>query len=147
MEAEERHRHDVHRRYEGDGFVVHWEPPLCIHTGNCFRRLPRAFDPRRRPWIVTDGISLEEATDAVRRCPTGALRLERTDGLAAVPPQEPAAVITVPDGPLYVIGELEVVDVEGKTVRRASRLALCRCGASNNKPYCDNTHLRLGFRA
>jgi CDGSH-type Zn-finger protein len=53
----------------------------------------------------------------------------------------------VPDGPLYVRGELEILDAEGGVVASGTRFALCRCGQSANKPFCDNAHRAAGFRA
>ncbi len=146
MEAEERHAPQVLRQYEGDGFIVHWEPSLCIHTGNCIRRLPGSFNPRARPWVHVADAAVDDVADAVRRCPTGALRFERTNGASDEHLPEAPTVLTVPDGPLYVIGEIEVVDEDGTVLRQATRLALCRCGASKNKPYCDNTHRAISFR-
>src|SRR5439155_12582861 len=47
---ETRMRPGVEREYRGDGFVVTWEPPLCVHSGNCFRGLREVFRPWERPW-------------------------------------------------------------------------------------------------
>lgn len=46
---------------------------------------------------------------------------------------------------LFLRGDLRVVDGEGNVVRTATRMALCRCGHSRNKPYCDLSHEELGF--
>ena len=51
------------------------------------------------------------------------------------------------DGPLLVSGAIEVVTGTGKTVNRTAMAAFCRCGHSGNKPYCDGSHARVGFRA
>ena len=51
------------------------------------------------------------------------------------------------DGPLLVSGAIEVVTGTGKTVNRTAGAAFCRCGHSGNKPYCDGSHARVGFRA
>jgi CDGSH-type Zn-finger protein/uncharacterized Fe-S cluster protein YjdI len=56
-------------------------------------------------------------------------------------------VTPVTDGPLLVRGNLEVVTGTGHTVARVERTALCRCGGSSKKPFCDGTHARNGFRA
>ena len=50
------------------------------------------------------------------------------------------------DGPLHVSGNLEVISGSGKTLNRLTECWLCRCGQSLNKPYCDGTHKRVGFR-
>jgi CDGSH-type Zn-finger protein/uncharacterized Fe-S cluster protein YjdI len=59
----------------------------------------------------------------------------------------PVAVRPLPNGPLAVSGNLEVVSGTGRTVRKAASLSLCRCGASGNKPYCDGSHARVGFKS
>jgi CDGSH-type Zn-finger protein/uncharacterized Fe-S cluster protein YjdI len=65
--------------------------------------------------------------------------LASRDGPVAIAPQQ--------DGPLQVSGNLEVVSGTGRTIDRVTRTRLCRCGGSRTKPFCDNTHLRIGFRS
>ncbi|MGH8172409.1 MAG: ferritin-like domain-containing protein [Rhodanobacteraceae bacterium] len=65
--------------------------------------------------------------------------LEQRDGVLAIDPQ--------PDGPLQVRGNLEITSGTGRVVARVVSARLCRCGASNNKPFCDNSHVRVGFRS
>jgi CDGSH-type Zn-finger protein len=50
----------------------------------------------------------------------------------------------VADGPLYVRGKLSLVDARGDEIAEM-RAALCRCGASGNKPFCDSSHREIGF--
>jgi CDGSH-type Zn-finger protein len=62
----------------------------------------------------------------------------------------PVKVTIRPNGPYLVEGDLELVDVNGNTVdtsARGARIALCRCGASVSKPFCDGTHSKIGFQA
>lgn len=49
-------------------------------------------------------------------------------------------------GPLVVTGPVELVDAAGNHFQDQERYALCRCGASRNKPFCDGTHARVGFQ-
>jgi CDGSH-type Zn-finger protein len=56
-------------------------------------------------------------------------------------------VLGLPNGPLQVQGALEIVSGTGHTVNRVMQTYLCRCGGSANKPYCDGTHGRIGFKA
>lgn len=65
--------------------------------------------------------------------------LEQRDG--------PLAIQPVRNGPLHVIGNLEIVSGTGRTVNRVTECWLCRCGHSGNKPYCDGSHKRVGFRS
>lgn len=51
------------------------------------------------------------------------------------------------NGPLSVSGEFELIDAEGNRIETKGKAALCRCGASTNKPFCDGTHSKIGFDA
>jgi len=73
------------------------------------------------------------------------------DGEPSAAPARPASdvprIIAYPDGPLLVRGEFEIVGPDGRPVPRTrSTVALCRCGVSSIKPYCDGTHRLVGFR-
>ncbi|MGB8315895.1 MAG: CDGSH iron-sulfur domain-containing protein [Aestuariivirga sp.] len=59
----------------------------------------------------------------------------------------PVNITPKPNGPLLVSGNLEVVSGTGRTVNRVSKAVLCRCGSSANKPYCDGSHTRVGFKS
>jgi CDGSH-type Zn-finger protein/uncharacterized Fe-S cluster protein YjdI len=52
----------------------------------------------------------------------------------------------IPDGPLRVVGNLEIVSGTGRTVNAVTETYLCRCGLSANKPYCDGAHIAAGFK-
>ncbi|HEX4951915.1 MAG TPA: CDGSH iron-sulfur domain-containing protein [Thermoanaerobaculia bacterium] len=135
---------EIHE-YEGEGVVVRWDKARCIHAAECVRGLPSVFAAGRRPWVQPNQATTAEVLVVVARCPTGALQAERRDG---APAEEVPGVNTVeirPDGPLYLRGDIAIIDAAGEEVARATRLALCRCGASENKPFCDGSHSRVGF--
>ncbi|MCU1572852.1 MAG: zinc finger, CDGSH-type domain protein [Micrococcaceae bacterium] len=57
------------------------------------------------------------------------------------------AIVVCPDGPILVRGDFEIVSTTGEPLPRTRRtVALCRCGASTIKPYCDGTHKLINFR-
>ena len=60
-----------------------------------------------------------------------------------------AKITTRPNGPYLVEGEFELIDPTGAKIETTGqpRIALCRCGASSNKPLCDGTHNKVGFQA
>ena len=125
--------------YEGTDATVTWSQVRCIHAEVCVHGLPGAFEPGRRPWIKPDAAESAEALAAVVfNCPTGALHIARG-------PEEPtpeANLVTVaPDGPLYLRGDVTIRDASGETVLTDTRVALCRCGLSRHKPFCDNSHV------
>jgi CDGSH-type Zn-finger protein/uncharacterized Fe-S cluster protein YjdI len=57
------------------------------------------------------------------------------------------AIDPLPDGPLQLMGNVEICAGTGRTVTRAQNARLCRCGASSTKPFCDGTHARIGFKS
>lgn len=131
--------------YRGDGIVVRYLLRRCIHAAECVRGLPVVFDPRRRPWIDATLAGADAIAEIVTRCPTGALHYQRTDGGAAEVPDVTNTVLPTPRGPLYLRGDLEIRDGAGTVLLRDTRVALCRCGQSRNKPFCDNSHWNAEF--
>lgn len=51
------------------------------------------------------------------------------------------------NGPYIVNGEVEYIDADGNVVKTMAKAALCRCGHSSTKPWCDGTHKTIGFEA
>jgi uncharacterized Fe-S cluster protein YjdI len=133
--------------YRGPNIVVTFEPRRCLHTAECLRALPEVFDNRRTPWIDATAAAPDRIAEAVQRCPTGALRFERSDGGAVEVAPARTAVTIMPDGPLFVRGDLELRRADGTVLGAETRVALCRCGHSQNKPFCDNSHFGAGFEA
>lgn len=68
-------------------------------------------------------------------------------GDATINARGPLTIKRAKDGPLLVSGPLEIVAASGRTAWRGSKTALCRCGHSNNKPFCDGAHRAAGFTA
>jgi CDGSH-type Zn-finger protein len=56
-------------------------------------------------------------------------------------------VETIKNGPYILTGEVELIDADGNKYPVEKRMALCRCGASTEKPFCDGTHSKIGFQA
>ena len=52
---------------------------------------------------------------------------------------------TIKNGPYIVKGAVELIDADGNAFPVEKRMALCRCGASTEKPFCDGTHSKIGF--
>ncbi len=68
-------------------------------------------------------------------------------GVALVAVEDPVTITACPDGPLLVRGNFDIVTSAGEAVPRHRRtVALCRCGLSAIKPYCDGSHKAAGFR-
>ena len=125
--------------YEGTDVTVTWDRARCIHAAACVDGLPSVFDPERQPWITPDQADPDAVEAVVPQCPTGALHLTRNGADPEPVPRENHIAIA-PDGPLYVRADAELIDSDGETILSDTRMALCRCGQSDNKPLCDGSH-------
>ena len=132
--------------YQGKEIVVTWNGKRCIHVAECIRRLGIVFDTRKVPWVQPDNADADTVADVVMHCPTGALHFQWTDtGMTEAIPAENTVEVS-PNGPLYVRGDITIVDSDNEVQLRDTRVALCRCGASKGKPLCDGSHRQLKFR-
>jgi uncharacterized Fe-S cluster protein YjdI len=136
-EAREAERMDRH--YYGAEIDVFYDVDRCIHAQECVHGLPEVFDRGRRPWVLPDAGTAEAITETILRCPSGALRYHRTDGVEEIPDAD-TTVTPMPDGPIYVRGDIAVRMPDGST-ESVTRAVLCGCGRSARKPFCDLTHV------
>ena len=125
--------------YDGEEVTVTWDQKRCIHAEECVRGLPGVFDADRRPWIDPDQAEADAVVEVVQRCPTGALHVTRGGTDPEEAPAENKAWLEA-GGPIYIHGQIEVQDRHGETLLKDTRVALCRCGLSSNKPLCDGSH-------
>ncbi|MGB6600108.1 MAG: ferritin-like domain-containing protein [Candidatus Cybelea sp.] len=132
-------------RYEAEAIVVLDNRGTCCHFGNCTDHLPSVFHSKGEPFVTPQGASPETIVEIVRACPSGALGYVK-DGVAYEgEPREPE-IYVAENASYYVRGSIEL---EGEPLNKgASRehYALCRCGHSKNKPFCDGTHWWIGFK-
>lgn len=111
-----------------DGKKIGYRATLC-----------RCGASKNKPFC--DGSHHDAGFDASGEPPTGT----QTDMLAVR--DGPVAVMPQIDGPLQVSGNLEIISGTGRVVSRVQTARLCRCGQSGNKPFCDGTHAKVGFRS
>ncbi len=146
------------RHYRGREASVTFDTERCTHAEICVKGLPAVFDTSRRPWVLPDAADPKQLERVVLGCPTGALRMappteERVapggDAAATILPEEPrgkSSASVQPDGPFHVRGRLRIHETAEQEPLAETRAALCRCGASGNKPFCDESHRRVGFK-
>lgn len=130
------------KKYVNGDLTVVWKPDVCIHSAICFHGLPKVFNPSVRPWVNALGANPDEIVEQIKKCPSGALSYEINNTKNKdMENQENIARISVSNkGPYLVKGKFIFVDQEGKEEIKDGNIALCRCGASANKPFCDGAH-------
>ncbi|HKO90571.1 MAG TPA: CDGSH iron-sulfur domain-containing protein, partial [Polyangiaceae bacterium] len=123
---------------EGGPYALRADLQLDGQAAGYRATLCRCGASKNKPFC--DGSHHEVHFEASGEPPTGqAEMLPMRDGLLRVDAQV--------DGPLQVRGNLEIVSGTGRVVSRLTQARLCRCGGSSNKPFCDGTHSRIGFRS
>ena len=140
-------------KYTNGEVTVVWKPNVCIHSTICWKGLIDVFNPRERPWIKMDGADTEKIIEQVRQCPSGALSYLLNKDTATTAPAEKiiaesASMVKVEvtaNGPYLIKTECLIVHTDGREETKTGTVALCRCGASTNKPYCDGQHRKIGF--
>lgn len=132
--------------YEGKQTSVTWDQRLCIHASECVRAEGPLFVYGRKPWAQPDEVAPEEVEEVVLRCPSGALTFRNAHGVNPETAPDANTVTVVYNGPLYVTGDLEIEGAPEDMPGVSFRAALCRCGKSRRKPFCDNSHLNSDFR-
>jgi len=130
--------------YNGKEIDVHWDSRLCIHIGECGQSEGDLFVGGRDPWCMPDISNPQDVVEVCSRCPSGALTYTDRSGTIQAAVSANSVQVTY-NGPLYVQGELYIDGAAEDMPGTHSRAALCRCGFSKNKPFCDNSHLQEGF--
>jgi uncharacterized Fe-S cluster protein YjdI len=132
----------VIKKYTNGDLTIIWKPDVCIHSAICFKGLPQVFNPKERPWVKAMEAGPDEIVAQIKKCPSGALSYElNTNKTSAMENQESNTTITVSNkGPYLVKGKFLFVDQDGKEELKEGNIALCRCGSSANKPFCDGAH-------
>jgi len=131
--------------YRSATAAVTWDQDLCIHVAECGRAGKALFVAGRDPWCDPESVDDEMVRDVVSRCPTGALAVTFAGAIADEAAPAANTVTVANNGPLYVTGDLDIDAAPERAPALAVRAALCRCGRSKNKPYCDNSHLDPAF--
>lgn len=139
------------KTYTNGEVTVYWKPDMCIHSTKCFHGLPEVFNPRIRPWVQMEHSTTDKIVQTVKNCPSGALSFKYNVELNTdikkdeEKPLEvsPVRIEVSHNGPLRVTGTCVIVDKDGNETIKEGKFALCRCGLSNKKPFCDGSHNNL----
>lgn len=137
------------KAYSTEEVTVIWQPAKCIHSERCFKGLPTVFNPQARPWIEVQGADTARIVQQVRQCPSGALTYRMENGVPdpTAEADDATAIEVATDGPLLISGPVKLTGQHGEQTIDKPKVALCRCGHSQNKPFCDGSHRKQGFSA
>lgn len=118
----------------GKDVTIVFDAKKCVHSRNCVLGRPDVFVPNvDGEWIHPDAATVEEVAELAHNCPSGAITYIRKDGVTERPPVVNLVRVRE-NGPLAVHAEMVI---DGAPALRAT---LCRCGLSQQKPYCDGSH-------
>ena len=138
---------EIIKEYNNGEVTVLWQPKKCIHSAKCWHGLSAVFNPKIKPWIDVTKATSQEIIDQVNLCPSGALSMKddkknKEENMLGEPNTE---IVVIKNGPLMVKGSLSIKHKDGKEETQ-KEVYLCRCGQSENKPFCDGTHKKCGFK-
>ncbi|TAH04355.1 MAG: hypothetical protein EAZ16_05480 [Sphingobacteriales bacterium] len=135
-------------KYTKNDVTVIWKPDVCIHSAVCVKGLPGVFNPQRRPWIDMEQADTAAIIEQVRKCPSGAISYVLSNATEATAPAATAntTINVLPNGPFIINSECLIKHSDGSEEIKTGKVALCRCGASQKKPYCDGSHRSNGFQ-
>jgi CDGSH-type Zn-finger protein/truncated hemoglobin YjbI len=138
--------------YDGQRITVLDNRGICAHAGFCTTRAPTAFRTDAEPFVAASGARFDDLVKAAQQCPSGALSVavgghERRQ---EVDTDRPPVIEVSKDGPYRLTGRIPLVDADGSPVARnqgasLEHYSLCRCGQSQNKPFCSGMHWYVGF--
>ena len=130
--------------YEGIGITVRDNRGTCCHFGNCTDHLPQVFHATGDPFVTAKGADADTIEAIVRQCPSGALGFVR-NGTTYQGEQREPGIYVANNASYYVRGGIELEGEMKNEGANGEHYALCRCGQSKNKPFCDGTHWWVKF--
>lgn len=142
------------KEYSNGEITVYWLPDRCIHSANCLIGLPDVFNSRKRPWINVHASTSAEIMKVIDTCPSRALLYQKSSKFQAGSGKKSsrkkskfARVQILKNGPALITGNFIIRDPDKKKIKLNNEVAaICRCGASGKKPFCDGSHLKAGFK-
>jgi CDGSH-type Zn-finger protein len=116
---------------------------FCDPNGKVWNQVARTDDPNVREMFLSQ----------VHNCPAGRLVVFDKAAAKTVEQKSAVAIGVIEDpvgdcsGPIWLRGGVELTSADGHQYERRNNMTVCRCGASKNKPFCDNTHTSVNFKA
>ena len=144
---------DSVKEFSNGEITVYWKAELCIHSANCLIGLPGVFNSKKKPWINVHASNSKDIMKVVDTCPSRALTYLKSTKFVTSKPRAAAKmkskfarVHLLKNGPALITGNFIVRDAQKKKIQIDNEVvAICRCGASKKKPFCDGSHQTVGF--
>ena len=141
---------EITKEYTKEDLTIVWKPNKCIHSGVCVEKLPEVYKPKEKPWITPENANISDLKSQIKACPSGALSYymkgedkpkeeNKTDS-------QHVEIKILENGPFRIMGKVKIETASGETIHMDGPTSFCRCGASENKPFCDGTHRKSGFK-
>jgi len=151
--AEFKKNKEAVKEYSNGEVTVYWRSELCIHSANCLIGLPEVFNMKKKPWINVHASNSKDIMKTIDTCPSRALTYLKSTKFVTSKPRAKAKMKSkfarihiLKNGPVLVTGNFIVRDSRKKKLKIENEVAaLCRCGNSKKKPFCDGTHQVIGF--
>jgi uncharacterized Fe-S cluster protein YjdI len=137
---------EIIKKYFSDEITIIWKPEICTQSAVCCNGLPEVFNTANRPWIRANATTPEKIIAQIEQCPSGALSYVLNQNFKEDDPECICTVEITQNGPILIHGKALIKKWDGSEDQKTKITALCRCGASNKKPYCDGTHRKMDFK-
>ena len=134
---------DASDEYQGKEITIFDNRGICSHAGFCTSGLPAVWSEKK--WCDADGAPKEDIIKTIKKCPSGALSYAIDGRLSSNYYPDQTEIHVARNGPFLVRGRAEIAAEKLQGVSE-DHFALCRCGHSKNKPFCDGSHWYAGFK-
>lgn len=132
---------EIMQTYKGTDITIDFNRSICAGSGNCVRGLDSVFkSDKSNSWIFPDEEINSNIIETINSCPSGALSFS-IDGKTTIDKRSEPKISVAKNGP-YMVEGIVHEGMPTPTNFCPTKYTLCRCGNSENKPYCDYSHAK-----
>ena len=135
---------DNRDNYDGAGVTIHDNRGICAHAARCTDNLKTVFKLGEEPWIDPNGDTADNIAATIQKCPSGALSYSIA-GVEHRDREGDPVIMVAPNGPYAIFGGADLQDEQWGEGASREHFDLCRCGHSQNKPFCSGAHWNHHF--
>lgn len=128
--------------YDSKNVTVTFNRSICAGSANCVKKFPEIYTSESENWIHPELGTLENIIQSVKDCPSGALSYTLNKDCQLESCQKEKIDI-IKNGPIQVRGPIDIKIEKWSSFANKTKFTLCRCGSSQNKPFCDYSHAKL----